>query len=95
MEAYPIDFEPEQLARWFIAERQAAVPKFELLTNCSKRREDLPLRKELRIGDEAREEVHSVVTIARLRITPIQQDDGWSASVVIEDDLGPQVSEED
>jgi hypothetical protein len=25
MEAYPIDFEPEQLARWFIAERQAAV----------------------------------------------------------------------
>ena len=91
MEAYPIDFEPEQLARWFIAERQAAVPKFELLTNCSKRREDLPLRKELRIGDE----VHSVVTIASLRITPIQQDDGWSASVGIEDDLGPQVSEED
>jgi hypothetical protein len=91
VEAYPIDFEPEHLARWFIAERQAAVPKFELLTNCSKRREDLPLRKELRIGDE----VHSVVTIASLRITPIQQDDGWSASVAIEDDLGPQVSEED
>jgi hypothetical protein len=95
MEAFPIDVEPEQLVRWIIAERQSMVPKIEVVTNCLKEARDLPLRKEFRIGDELREDVRWVVTIATLKVAPIHRGEGWSVSVIIEDDLGPQAPEDD
>jgi hypothetical protein len=95
VETYPLDVEPEQLVRWFIAERRVAAPKFELVASCVEEARDLTLRKGFRIGDEVREDVHWVVRIATLKIVPIQRSDGWSVSVVIEDDLGPQAFEDD
>ena len=83
------------MVRWFITERQGAVPKFEVVASCVEETRDLPLRKEFRIGNAVREDVHSVVKIATLKITPIHRSDGWSVSVVIEDDFGPQAFEED
>jgi hypothetical protein len=95
VETYPLDVEPEQLVRWFIAERRGAAPKFEVVASCVEEVRDLPLRKEFLIGNEVREDVHSVVRIATLKITPIHRSDGWSVSVVIEDDFGEQAFEDD
>lgn len=95
MQSYAIDVEPEQLVRWILAEGEAATARFEAVASCIKETRDLPLRKEFRIGDEAREEVSEIVTVATLKITPLQPNDGWSLSIVIEDDLGPPISEED
>ena len=95
MQSYPIDVEPEQLVRWIIAEREAAAPRFEVVASCIRETRDIPMKKELRLGDEAREDVSEIVTVATLRIRPAQASDGWSLSLVVEDDLGPPVSEED
>jgi hypothetical protein len=95
VETYPIDVEREQLVRLFIAERQGAVPKFEVVASCFEETRDLSWRKEFLIGNEVREDVHSVVRIATLKITPIHRSDGWSVSVVIEDDFGAQAFEDD
>ena len=56
METCPIDVEPEQLVRWLIADRQGAVPKFEVFASSVGETRDPPLRKELRIDDEVRED---------------------------------------
>jgi hypothetical protein len=95
MQSYPIDIEPEQLVRWIIAERETTPRRFEVVVSCVKETRDIPIKKELRLGDEMREDVSEIVTVATMRITPVQLSDGWSVSVIIEDDLGPPVSEED
>jgi len=95
MEDFPIDVEPEQLVRWIIAERTGAASRLEIVASCSRETGELPLRKEFRLGDEAREDVSEVVTLATLNIKPLEPSDGWSLTVVVEDDLGSCVSEED
>lgn len=95
MQSYPVDIEPEQLIRWIIAEREKAASQFVTVASCVKETRDIPLKKELRLGEEAREDVSEIVTLATLKITPARPNDGWSLSVVVEDDLGPSVSEED
>ena len=52
VETCPIDVGPEPLVRWFIADHQCVVPKFDVVAGCVEETRDLPLRKELRIGDE-------------------------------------------
>lgn len=95
MQSYPIDVEPEQLVRWFIAEREGGGSRFEAVAGCVRETRELPVGKEFRLGDEAREDLSETVTVATLKITPFQRSDGWSLSVVVEDDLGPPVSDED
>ena len=56
VETCPIDVEPKQLVRWLIADRQGAVPKFEVFASSVGETRDPPLRKELRIDDEVRED---------------------------------------
>lgn len=93
MQSYPLDVDPEQLIRWVMAEREANPSRFRLAANRAIETRDIPLRKELRLGDEAREDVSDVATLATLEFAPAQNE-GWSVTVVIEDNIGPQPVED-
>ena len=61
----------------------------------TRRRElrQIPLRKETHFGDEEREDLTEVATIARLDIAPFHAGDGWLLSVIVEDELVPRVTD--
>ena len=48
-----------------------------------------------RLGDDEREDLTEVETIATLEIAPAHANEGWLLSVVVEDELGPRVSNGD
>jgi hypothetical protein len=89
LHSYPLDVDPEQLIRWIMAEREAKPLRFKLTANRGVETSDIPLRKEFRLGDEAREYVSDVATIATLEFAPAQNE-GWSVTITVEDDIGPQ-----
>jgi hypothetical protein len=47
------------------------------------------------LGDDELEELSEVETIAILEIAPAHSNEGWLLSVVVEDELGPRVSNGD
>lgn len=93
MQTYPLDVDPEQLIRWIIAERATNPSRFKLAANRVAEEREIPLRKELRLGDEAREDLSDVATVATLELAPAH-DEGWSVTVVVEDDFGPQFADD-
>jgi len=93
METYPVDIDPEQLVRWIMAESEAAPSAFRIMATRRREVRDIPLRKESHLGDEEREDLSEVATIARLEIAPAHASDGWLLSVVVEDELGPRVTD--
>jgi hypothetical protein len=93
MQSYPLDVDPEQLIRWIMTERAAKPSRFKLAANRVAEDREIPLRKEFRLGDEVREDVSDVATVATLELAPAQ-DEGWSVMVVVEDDIGPQFTDD-
>ena len=51
----------------------------------------IPLRGELHLGDEEREDLSEVAMIGMLEIAPLHASDGWRLTVVVEDESGPRV----
>ena len=49
------------------------------------------MRRESHLGDEEREDLSEIATIAALEIAPAHASDGWLLRVVIEDEVGPRV----
>jgi hypothetical protein len=94
MQSYAVDLEPEQIVRWVMAERRAAPLTFTAIARRGSEPHDLPARRELRLGDQEREELTEIATIASLEIAPVHAGDGWRLTVVIEDEAGPRIPEE-
>lgn len=95
MEEYPVDIDPEQIVRWIRAEHDAAPSTFRLLARRVREVRQIPVRRETHLGDEEREDLSEVATIATLDIAPAHASDGWRMSVVVEDEAGPRVSDDD
>jgi hypothetical protein len=53
---------------------------------------DIPARANTHLSDEEREDLTEIATIATLEIAPVHASEGWRLSVVLEDELGPRVS---
>ena len=94
MQSYPVDIEPNQVVQWIIAERRATPSKFRIIARRALETRELPERKELRLGDEERENLSDTATVATLQIAPAHPSDGWLLTVVVEDEIGPSASDE-
>jgi hypothetical protein len=94
MQTYLIDIDPEQLVRWIIAELEASPSKFKTIARRATEARDLPIRKELRLGDEERDDLNETATVATLEIAPAHPADGWLLTVKVEDEIGPRMIDE-
>jgi len=52
---------------------------------------NIPARQELHLGDEEREDLFEVDTVATLEIGPAHAGEGWLLTVVVEDEAGPRL----
>lgn len=93
METYPVDLDAGQILRWVMIEQRTAPSTFRITARRATEVQDIPLRKELRLGDEEREDLREIATIASLEIAPFHAHDGWRLTIVVEDEAGPQISE--
>jgi hypothetical protein len=93
MQAYPIDIDPEQVVRWIRAEHQAAPSAFTITARRAIEVKEIPLRREIHLGDEEREDLSEVATVATLEIAPAHTSDGWLLTVVVENEVAPHVPE--
>lgn len=94
MQIYPIEIEPEQIVRWIIAEHRAAPSKFKIAARRATETHELPTRKELRLGDEERDDLSETATVATLEIASSRPTDGWLLTVKVEDEIGPRMADE-
>jgi hypothetical protein len=92
METYPVDIDPGQVARWVKAESEAAPSAFKISARCRREAREIPLRAETHLGDEEHDDLTEIATIATLEIAPVHAGDGWLLSVVVEDEIGPRIS---
>jgi hypothetical protein len=93
MEVYPVDIDPGQVVRWLKAENAAAPGTFRITATRRREIREIPIRRETHLGDEEREDLREIATIATLEIAPIHASDGWLLSVVVEDEVGPGISD--
>lgn len=93
MESYPLDIDPGQVVRWVRAECEAAPSSLRVTARRSREVREIPLRQESHLGDQEREELSEIDTIATLEIAPAHAGEGWLLSVVVEDEAGPRLSE--
>jgi hypothetical protein len=91
METYPIEIEPEQIVVWMMEEIRDSPSEFKVSARRATERRELPLRKELRLGEEEREDLSEIVTTGTRQITPIDSADGWRLTIVVEDEFGPRI----
>jgi len=47
----------------------------------------------LHLGDEEREDLNEIATVATLEIAPGHAADGWLLRIVVEDEIGPSISD--
>jgi hypothetical protein len=92
METYPVDIDPKQVVRWVKAEHEAAPSSFRVLARRTTEAREIPFGKEIHLGDEEREDLSEIATIATLDVSPVPASDGWLLSIVVEDESGPRVS---
>ena len=91
MRTYPVDIDPEQVVRWIMAEHQISPSRFRILARRTAEVRDIPVRREFHLGDEEREDLTEIDTIATLEIAPAHTGDGWLLNVVVEDEAGPRI----
>jgi hypothetical protein len=91
MESYPVDVDPEQLVRWVKAECEAVPSMFRTTARRTREVRKLPVDGNAHLGEDEREDLSEIATIAILDIAPAHASDGWSLSVVVEDEIGPHL----
>jgi len=94
METYPVDIDPGQVVRWLKAEMDAKPSAFRISARRAAVPQDIPLRSDTHLGDIEREDLSEVETVATLDIAPAHASEGWLLSVVVEDELGPRLTDE-
>jgi hypothetical protein len=95
MQTYPLDIDPKQLVRWIKAECEAAPSTFRITARRAREVRAIPGGKETHLGDAEREDLSEIATIGTLEIAPVHASDGWLLSVVVEDEIGPRISDGD
>jgi hypothetical protein len=91
MQSFPVDIDPKQIVRWVMAERKSAPTSLKLVARCSTEVRNIPMRAKLRLGDEEREDLNEVATVATLEIAPARASERWLLTVVVEDEAGPRL----
>ena len=81
MESFPVDIDAEQIVRWIMAEQAAAPSTFKTTARRITEVREIPERSEFHLGDEEREDLSEVATIATLEIAPAHASDGWLLTV--------------
>jgi hypothetical protein len=90
MEPFPVDIDPKQIVRWIIAEHRITPSSLKMVARRTNEVRQIPARAELHLGDEEREDLSEVATVATLEITPARPSDGWRMTVTVEDEIGPR-----
>jgi hypothetical protein len=72
-------------------EHKSAPARFRMLARYEAEAREIPMRRELHLGDGEREDLTEMDTIATLEIAPQHASDGWLMTVVVEDEAGPHV----
>ena len=90
MEPFPVDIDPKQIVRWIIAEHRITPPSLKIAARRTAEERQIPARADLHLGDEEREDLSEVATVATLEIAPAHPSDGWLITVVVEDEIGPR-----
>ena len=94
MPTYPVDTDPEQIVRWLLAEQQARPSILRISARRTAEVREIPERREFHLGDEEREDLSEVATVATLEIAPAHASEGWLLTIVIEDEVGPTAAGE-
>ena len=92
MQTYPVDIDAGQVARWLKAECEVAPSTFKISARRRQEAREIPVRAETYLGDEERGDLTEIATIATLEIAPVHAGDGWLLSIVVEDEVGPRIS---
>jgi hypothetical protein len=92
METFEVDIDPTQVVRWVMAERLTAPSSFRTSARRVTEVRELPRERKYRLGDEERENLTEVATIATLEISPPHESDGWLLTVTVEDETGPHLT---
>jgi hypothetical protein len=90
MEPFPVDIDPQQIVHWVIAEHRVFPSSLKTLARRTTEVRQIPARADLHLGDEEREDLSEVATVATLEITPAHPSDGWRMTVTVEDEIGPR-----
>jgi hypothetical protein len=90
MESYPVDLDPAQVVRWVRVEHQRWPSAFRITAMRSQEMRDIPVRQDLHLGDEEREDLNEIAILATLEIAPAHAADGWLLRIVVEDEIGPR-----
>jgi hypothetical protein len=90
MEPFPVDIDPKQIVRWIIAEHRITPSSLKIVARRTTEVREIPTRKELHLGDEEREDLSEVATVASLEIAPAHPSDGWRMTITVEDEIGPR-----
>jgi hypothetical protein len=95
METYPADVDPEQLVRWVMAERRAAQrPAVSAIARRTMEVREVPMCREVHLGDQEREDLSEIATVGTLEIAPVEPGKGWLLTVLIEDETGPRAPDD-
>jgi hypothetical protein len=89
---YPIDIEPKQIVRWLMAEQQATPSLFRFEARRASEIHALPSGAKYHLGDEEREDLSEVDTIATLEVSPAHVAGGWTLTITVEDEAGPRAT---
>lgn len=95
METYPADVDPEQLVRWIMAERRVAQrAAVSAIARRTTEMREIPMRGEVHLGDQEREDLSEIATVGTLEIAPVEPGKGWLITVLIEDEVGPRAPDD-
>ena len=83
MERFPVDIDPAQVVRWIMAEHAAAPFALKATARRATEVREIPARSEFHLGDEEREDLSELASIATLKIGPAHERDGWLLTVTL------------
>src|SRR5208283_4660303 len=66
MQTYPVEVEPEQIVDWIMAESQIAPSELRVSARRAIETRELPTTKELRLGEEERDDLTEIAAIGTL-----------------------------
>jgi len=93
MDTYILDLDAGQVVRWLQEEQKAGTLRLRVAARRSRELDELPVQGDLHLGDIEREDLSEVTTLATLDIEPVHASEGWRLSVVVEDEIGPRISD--
>jgi len=91
MESYPVDIDAAQVVRWIKTEHERSPSTFKITARRSREVREIPMRQELHLGNEEREDLTEIATVGTLEIAPAHAAEGWLLRIVVEDEIGPRV----